>query len=197
MSEDYFKKRLLKHIKAVESVIDDAPLVKSINLAGEMLVSCINSGGRIFLCGNGGSAADCQHIAAELTGRFLRERKPLPAESLTTNTSSLTAIANDYGYQEVFRRQVEALGRSGDVLMGFSTSGNSENIALALERARELGLKTIGLTGDAADTIVARASDCLIAIPTVHTPNVQEAHILIGHLLCEFVDDKLFNGESQ
>ena len=192
MKDDYFSQGLKAHMKTVEAMLDDAHLLGRIRSAAEMAAACIRDGGRLLLCGNGGSAADCQHIAAEFTGRFQKERRPLPALSLTTNTSSLTAIANDYGFREVFSRQVEALGKKGDILMGFSTSGSSENVVLAMERARDLGLGTIGFTGGSGAIRLEGVSDCLIAVPTTYTPSIQEAHIIIGHMICGYVDDALF-----
>ncbi len=205
MQDDYFSPKLKAHMDTVEAMLESAETLGRIQKAGDMITSCIRGGGRLLLCGNGGSAADCQHIAAEFTGRFLRERKALAAESLTTNTSSLTAIGNDYGFDQIFSRQVEALGTKGDVLMGLSTSGLSANVVLAMHRAQELGIGTIGLTGDttgggggggdSAGTRIEEVSDCLIAVPSAETPRIQEAHILISHLLCQYVDDALFGGQ--
>lgn len=191
MQDEYFIERLKAHMLLVEEMLGSPVLLGRIREAGRMIASCMRGGGRLLLCGNGGSAADCQHIAAEFTGRFLRKRGGLSAESLTTNTSSLTAIANDFGFNEVFRRQVEAQGRKGDLLFGLSTSGNSANVVLAMERAREMGLSTIGLCGGAAGAEIEKVSDCLIAVPSSGTPRIQEAHILIGHLLCGYVEDEL------
>ena len=194
MKEDYFSPKLKAHMEMVEAMLESAETLGRIQHAGDMITSCIREGGRLLLCGNGGSAADCQHIAAEFIGRFLRERKALAAESLTTNTSSLTAIGNDYGFDQIFSRQVEALGSKGDILMGLSTSGLSENVVLAMQCARELGMGTIGLAGSAGGTRMEEVSDCLIAVPAAETPRIQEAHILIGHLICQYVDDALFGG---
>ena len=194
MKEDYFSPKLKAHMEMVESMLKSAETLGSIQKAGDMITSCFREGGRLLLCGNGGSAADCQHIAAEFIGRFLRERKALAAESLTTNTSSLTAIGNDYGFDQIFSRQVEALGSKGDILMGLSTSGLSENVVLAMHRAHELGMGTIGLTSGFGGTRVEEVSDCLISVPASETPRIQEAHILIGHLICQYVDDALFGG---
>jgi D-sedoheptulose 7-phosphate isomerase len=156
--------------------------------AGEMAVETLRNGGKILLCGNGGSAADAQHIAAELTGRFLKERRGLPAVALTTDTSALTAIANDYGYERVFERQVEALATEGDLFVGISTSGNSPNVLRALERAKALGCRTLGLSGRDGGAM-NELCDLNIVIPSDVTARIQEMHILVGHLICQIVDD--------
>jgi D-sedoheptulose 7-phosphate isomerase len=150
----------------------------------------LRAGGKILLCGNGGSASDSQHIAAELVGRFVADRTPLPAIALSTDTSALTAIANDYGYREVFARQVQALGRAGDCLIGISTSGNSDNVLAAVRTAKALGIRTIGLTGRGGGAL---AQECEIAlvVPSDVTARIQEAHIFIGHILCEQIETDL------
>jgi D-sedoheptulose 7-phosphate isomerase len=148
------------------------------------------AGGRLLVCGNGGSAADAQHIAAELTGRFFRDRKPLPALALHGNTSSLTAIGNDYGYDEVFAREVGAHGRRGDVLLAISTSGNSRNILRAIEEAREKRIAVIGLTGESGGKMRDLCDVCL-CVPSSSTPRIQECHILIGHTICELLEQIL------
>jgi phosphoheptose isomerase len=167
--------------------------------AGEALASSLLGGGKVLLFGNGGSAADAQHLAAEFVGRFLRERRPWPALALTTDTSALTAIANDYGFDQVFARQVMALGRPGDVAVGISTSGRSANVLAAIEAARDLGIATIGLTGAGGEELAARV-DIPIVVPSSHTPRVQECHLTIGHLLCEMAETLLLaaeNGETE
>lgn len=148
-------------------------------------------GGKIMLCGNGGSAADAQHIAAEFVNRFLMERPPLPAIALTTDTSILTAIGNDYGYEQVFTKQVQALGQEGDLLIGISTSGNSPNIVDALRAAREKGIVSLGLTGKGGGEM-ANLCDHLLDVPHRHTPLIQEIHIAVGHMLCQLTDHFLF-----
>ncbi len=195
MEDDYFSPKLKAQMDTIGAMLESTEALESIRRAADMITSCLSGGGKLLLCGNGGSAADCQHIAAEFTGRFLRERKALAAESLTTNTSSLTAIGNDYGFDQIFSRQVEALGTEGDILMGLSTSGNSDNVVLALMSARQCGMGTIGLTGGSGDTRLAGVSDCLIAVPSTETPRIQEAHILVAHLLCQYVDDALFGDQ--
>jgi D-sedoheptulose 7-phosphate isomerase len=155
--------------------------------AAEMMIACIQSGGTIIFCGNGGSAADCQHLAAELMGRYLRERRPLPALALTVDTSALTAIGNDYGYEHVFSRQLRGIGKRGDLLVGISTSGNSRNVVQAFEVAKQSGISTVALTGQGG-TLAAMA-DAAIQVPSMATNEIQEMHIVIGHMLCGYVED--------
>ena len=159
--------------------------------AARMLAKTLQGGGKILLFGNGGSAADAQHLAAEFVNRFQIERPPLAALALTTDTSILTAIANDYDFREVFAKQVKALGRPGDVAWGLSTSGASANVAEALSAARELGLKTLALSGGDGGPVAAQA-DIALVVPSRHTPRIQEVHITIGHVLCDLVDFLLF-----
>ena len=161
--------------------------VDAIAGAAELMRDAVLSGKKVLLCGNGGSAADAQHIAAELVGRFVVERRPLPAIALTTDTSALTAIANDYGYEQVFARQVGALGNPGDVLVAITTSGTSKNVVAAVAVARELGMKVIGMTGAKGAAFVA-SCDAGVAVPSTNTARIQECHITIGHLLCEVLD---------
>ncbi len=163
------------------------PLVPAIQSVGERLRTCLQNGGKILLMGNGGSAADCQHIAAEIVGRYKRERKGLPAIALTTDSSILTSVGNDYGFEHIFSRQIEALCNEGDVVIGISTSGNSANIVAGIETARSLGAHTVGLTG-AGGGRLASLCDTTLAMPSGDTPRVQEAHILIGHILCDLIE---------
>lgn len=160
--------------------------------AADLLIAAYRTGNKAIFLGNGGSAADAQHMAAELVGRFLHERRPLPALALTTNSSSVTAIANDYGYEQVFVRQVEALGVAGDVLVGLSTSGNSANIVEAFVCARSRGIKTIAMTGRTGGRLAA-ISDILLNVPSDDIPRIQECHTLIGHTLCEAVESALMD----
>ncbi|UCE03522.1 MAG: D-sedoheptulose 7-phosphate isomerase [Candidatus Latescibacterota bacterium] len=159
--------------------------------AAEILIAALRAGQRVLFCGNGGSAADSQHIAAELVGRFRRERAALPAIALTTDTSILTALANDYSYADVFSRQVEALGRPGDVLVGISTSGNSPNVLAAVRTAQAIGMATIGLTGEAGGELRENVDVCFCA-PSTSTSHIQEAHITVAHALCELIERELF-----
>jgi D-sedoheptulose 7-phosphate isomerase len=155
-----------------------------------LAVQTLQTGGKILFCGNGGSASDSQHLAAELTGRFIKDRKPLGAIALTTDTSALTSIANDYAFEEVFARQVMAIGRSGDLLVGISTSGNSQNIIRAVEEARVIGIRTVGLLGRDGGQLRALC-DHAIVVPSDVTARIQEAHILIGHTFCGLIEQHL------
>lgn len=169
---------------------------EQIEQAATLMAACFEAGGRVFLCGNGGSAADCQHIAAEFTSVLRRDfpRRALAAIALTTDTSFLTANANDFGFEGIFARQIEALGREGDVLIGISTSGSSRNVLLAVDTARQRGLRTIALAGSAGP--LAAAVDVPISVPSTTTSHIQETHIAIGHILCEIVENILFRDGS-
>ncbi len=162
-------------------------LMSDIALAARRIVDSYRKGGRLILFGNGGSAADAQHIACELVGRFLKERRPLEAVALASNPSILTCLGNDYGYDRVFERQVEAAARPGDVAVGISTSGDSPNIVRAIKRAKKIGCTTIGMTGQGGGKLKA-AADILLNVPSRETPRIQESHILIGHIICELVE---------
>ncbi len=155
----------------------------------------LKEGGKILLCGNGGSAADSQHIAAELVGRFKLERRPLPAIALTTDTSVLTAVANDYSFDRIFERQVEAIGREGDVLIGISTSGNSRNVINAVLKAKEMGILTVGFLGKDGGEL-GRIVDHPFIVKSFSTPRIQEVHITLGHVLCDFIEKYLFSPEN-
>ena len=161
----------------------------------ELLVSALRQGGKVFLFGNGGSAADAQHIAAELVGRFALDRPALPALALSVNSSSVTAIANDLGFDQIFARQLEALARRGDVAIGISTSGDSINVVNAVCKAKEMGLRAVALTGRTGGRLKNSVDHC-ICVPSDATPRIQECHILIGHILSELVEKELFQGES-
>ncbi len=177
---------LQAHKETIEKTIDI--MIPSIEKASQLVSQTLQNGNKVLLCGNGGSAADAQHIAAELTGRYKTERKGLPGIALTTDTSALTAIGNDYGYDRIFDRQVEALANRGDLLIGISTSGNSANVISALTLANELGCITIGMSGRNGGTMNDVCTLNLI-IPSSDTPRIQEMHILIGHIICQAVDD--------
>lgn len=161
-----------------------------ISRIGATMAERMKAGGMTMFCGNGGSAADAQHLAAELQGRFLHDRRPMASVALTTNSSTLTAIGNDYGYDHVFDRQVTGLGRKGDVLVGLSTSGNSRNVIRAVEAAREIGVYTLGLTGESGGAMGRICDDC-IRVPSAHTARIQEMHIAVGHMLCEILEEEL------
>lgn len=177
---------LNSHKETIEKTIQ--LLVQDIEDVAQVLVSTLKNGNKILICGNGGSAADAQHISAELTGRYKTERLALPAIALTTDTSALTAIGNDYGYDRVFDRQTEALANSGDVLIGISTSGNSQNIINAFKVAKAKGCTCIALSGRNGG-MMRECADYNIIIPSDNTPRIQEMHILIGHTLCQIIDD--------
>jgi len=170
-----------------------ATLPAAIAEAVGAVVGCLRGGGKVLLCGNGGSAADAQHIAAELMGRLRRERHGLPALALTVNSSVLTAVANDYGYEAVFARQIEALGREGDVLIGISTSGSSANVVEALRAGREAGMITIGLLGSRGGAMEEHCNH-VIRAPSDDTQRIQEVHIAVGHAICEETEHELFDG---
>ncbi len=188
---DLYLNQLDEHIEVMNMARELAPAVSS---AGQKWLESLNKGGKILLMGNGGSAADAQHIAAELVGRYLSERRALPAIALTTDTSILTAVGNDYGFESIFSRQVEALAQSSDVVVGYSTSGNSQNICEAMKVAQAKGCYTLALTGQTGGTLASLVDSC-IAVPSQSTPRVQEAHSFIGHMLCAFVDASI-NRES-
>ena len=178
-------------IETKQNLLSDVVLKADIQKCIDVITQSFKDGNKVLFCGNGGSAADAQHLAAEFSGRFYKNRKALPAEALHCNTSYLTAVANDYSYDVIYSRLVEGIGVKGDVLIGLSTSGNSVNIAKAFEVAREIGITTIGFTG-ASGGIMKELSDILINIPSTVTPRIQESHILVGHIICEFVEDNIF-----
>ena len=186
-----YEKAIHDHLMVVEQLKSQHKLFEEI--AGQM-IAAIRFGKKILWCGNGGSAADSQHLAAEIVGRFRRERRAWPSIALTTDTSILTAIGNDYGYDAVFARQVEALCQPGDVLVGLTTSGNSPNVCHAIECARALGAFTVGMTGEGGGKLAAMADACL-RVASRETARIQECHILFGHMLCDLVESEL-SGES-
>lgn len=182
-----FKRNLLDQIAVLESATD---LDEHVGAAGRLISAALMAGNKAMFCGNGGSAADSQHLAAELTGRFIKDRVPLAAMALSTDSSALTCIANDYSFADVFSRQVQALGRDGDCLIGISTSGQSENVIRAFETAQRQGMKTIGLLGRDGGALKA-LSDVAIVVPSAVTARIQECHILIGHTLCGIIEQQL------
>jgi D-sedoheptulose 7-phosphate isomerase len=183
-AESIFGKALQEHLQVISQIQDQQTVLEAIALA---MTATMRAGGKILWCGNGGSAADAQHLAAELMGRFRRERRALPSVALTTDTSILTAVANDYGFETVFSRQVEALGNAGDLLVGISTSGNSLNVIAALKTARAQGLATVAMTGAGGGKMGAFA-DYLFAVESRDTARIQEAHIFAGHMLCDWIE---------
>ena len=181
--------------QAVERASADEKFVAATAAIAERIAAALKSGGKVLLAGNGGSAADAQHIAAEFVGRFIDDRAPLAAIALTTDTSALTSIGNDYGFDKVFERQVRALGRNGDVFIGISTSGRSPNVVAALQAARELGLTTIGFTRD-APTAMHALCDLTLAVPAEETALIQQIHITAAHAICHLVERELFGAKS-
>ena len=172
-------------------ILKDDALLNAIDDAAQLCIETFKNDGKVLLCGNGGSAADAQHIAAELSGRFHRDRDPLYAEALHVNSSYITAVANDYSYADIYARMIKAAGRKGDVLIGISTSGNSQNVIKAMELANELQMKTIGMTGDKGGEL-ANISNLCLKVPSNNTARIQESHIMIGHILCEIIENSLF-----
>jgi D-sedoheptulose 7-phosphate isomerase len=185
---EVFDRSVADHLTVVEAIIQSRSVLERIALN---MSNALLAGKKILWCGNGGSAADSQHLAAELVGRFLMERRALPSIALSVNTSVLTAIGNDYGFEHVFERQIEALCVSGDVVVGISTSGNSTNVCLALEKAREIGAFTVAFTGGKGGRIMGIAHETL-GIPSSETPRIQEGHILCGHMICDYIERHLF-----
>ncbi|HYM93904.1 MAG TPA: D-sedoheptulose 7-phosphate isomerase [Chitinophagaceae bacterium] len=172
-------------------IFQNEDLLKTIEKIVDAIVTAFRKGNRVYFCGNGGSAADAQHLAAEFSGRFYTDRKALPAEALHCNTSYLTAVANDYSFDVIYSRMIDGIGEQGDVLVGLSTSGNSKNILNAFETARAKKMITVGFTGEVGGKM-KNMSDHLINIPSKDTPRIQESHIMVGHIVCELVEDTLF-----
>ena len=189
--KEEIKNIIASSIEVKKQVLEDEELISTIQNVIDAIVSAFQNGKHVYFCGNGGSAADAQHLAAEFSGRFYTDRKALPAEALHCNTSYLTAVANDYGYDLIYSRMIEGIGREGDILVGLSTSGNSSNIVKAFETAKEKKMITVGLTGLTGGSMKA-FSDHLINIPSADTPRIQEAHIMIGHIICQLTEEKLF-----
>ena len=190
-SRDIILAAIGQSVSVKQLIQADEALLEIISMAAVRCTDALSQGNKIMFCGNGGSAADAQHLAAELSGRFYRDRPPLAAIALTVNTSFLTAVANDYSFDEVFARMVKSVGKEGDVLIGLSTSGNSENVIRAMQQAQVMKILAIGLTGKDGGKI-AVSSDYLIRIPSTDTPRIQESHILIGHILCEIIEKSMF-----
>jgi D-sedoheptulose 7-phosphate isomerase len=182
---------IIKSIEVKQQILQDEILLTSIQDAVDIVTTAFKNGNKVLFCGNGGSAADAQHLAAEFSGRFYKDRPALPAEALHTNTSYLTAVANDYSYDVIYARIIDGTGNAGDVILGLSTSGNSPNIVKAFESARAKGMKTIGFTGTTGGTMKA-FSDVLLNVPSTDTPRIQESHIMIGHIICQLVEENLF-----
>lgn len=189
--KDRIKDIIRKSIETKVLINSDNKLIERIDEISCIIEYCYQNDCKVLFCGNGGSAADAQHLAAELSGRFYFDRPPLFAEALHVNSSYVTAVANDYGYDEIYSRLVKAMGRKGDVLIGLSTSGNSENIIKAFIEAKNIGMTTIAFTGYNGGKL-KEVSDFLINVPSTDTPRIQESHIMIGHIICELVEEKMF-----
>jgi D-sedoheptulose 7-phosphate isomerase len=193
MFEDRIKQSIQNSIQLKQNILENSELLSKISQVSQEIINAFKNDKKVLLCGNGGSAADAQHIAAELSGRFYFYRDPLFAEALHVNTSYITAVANDYSYDEVYSRLVRAKGRTGDVLIGISTSGNSKNVIKAIEVANEIGMISVGMTGETGGKM-RDTCKYLINVPSNDTPRIQEVHIMIGHIICEIVEKELFNG---
>lgn len=178
-------------IKLKQSLLEDARFIEQIQRVIDLIVQAYKENKKVLFCGNGGSAADAQHLAAELSGRFYYDREPLYAEALHVNTSYLTAVANDYAYEDVYARMLKASGQKGDVIVGISTSGNSKNVVKAFEIAKQKGMSVVALTGEGGGKM-GEMADILLAVPSKDTPRIQECHIMIGHIVCEMVEKALF-----
>lgn len=182
---------LQNSINLKQRLLDDDVMVELVSEISDVVVECYRNGGKVFFCGNGGSAADAQHLAAELSGRYYYDRPPLFAEALHVNTSYITAVANDYSYDEIYARWITAIGQKNDVLIALSTSGNSTNVVRAIEQANRNGMKTVGFTGKTGGKM-GSICDLLLAIPDTDTPRIQECHMLMGHTVCEIVEARIF-----
>jgi D-sedoheptulose 7-phosphate isomerase len=188
-SDEVILGALVKSLSLHQALLEDQKLIETLGTVAEEMIGALTRGHKLFFFGNGGSAADAQHLAAELVGRYERERRALPALALTVDTSALTAIGNDYSFEKVFTRQLEALGSRGDVAVGISTSGKSPNVLHAIRSAKKMGLLTVAFTGAGGGALAGLADHC-ICVPSGQTARVQEAHILVGHILCELIDEK-------
>lgn len=192
--QNKIKEIISSSISVKQQVLQDAVILNTMEKITDAIVDCFKNNGTVLLCGNGGSAADAQHLAAEFSGRFYKDREPLNAEALHVNTSYLTAVANDYSFNEVYSRLVKAKGKKGDVLIALSTSGNSANIVEAAKTAKAKEMKVIAFTGKDGGKL-KEYSDFLINVPSTDTPRIQECHILVGHIICQLVEEKYFTDE--
>lgn len=188
---DQIKNIIQESIDVKSLVLNNEALIETVESSVSLILKAFRNGNKVLFCGNGGSAADAQHLAAEFSGRFYTDREALPAEALHVNTSYLTAVANDYSYDVVYSRLIQGIGNKGDVLVGLSTSGNSTNIIKAFETARSKGMATIGLTGSTGGKM-KECSDLLLNVPSNDTPRIQESHILLGHIICQLVEEQYF-----
>ncbi|HTB51592.1 MAG TPA: D-sedoheptulose 7-phosphate isomerase [Ferruginibacter sp.] len=190
------KEIIQSSIDVKAEILQNDTILKTVTECIDLITVAFKNGNKVLFCGNGGSAADAQHLAAEFSGRFYTDRDALPAEALHCNTSYITAVANDYSYDVIYSRIIKGIGKKGDVLIGLSTSGNSKNIINAFETAKEKGVITIGFTGSTGGKMKA-VSDHLINVPSTDTPRIQESHILLGHIICQLVEEKLYPAEKK
>lgn len=190
--KEQISKIIQASVSVKEQILKDEAMLDTVARCSEAITQAFKNGNKVLFCGNGGSAADAQHLAAEFSGRFYTDRKALPAEALHVNTSYITAVANDYSYDVVYSRMIDGIGRPGDVVVGLSTSGNSGNILKAFESARKIGMITVGFTG-ATGGKMKDLSDYLLNVPSTDTPRIQESHILLGHIICQLVEEAYFN----
>lgn len=188
---DTITRSISDSIAAKQAILNNPELLQTIQEVADTMITALRSGNRVLWCGNGGSAADAQHLAAELSGRFYYDRPPLNSEALHCNTSYLTAVANDYGYELIYSRMIDGACKQGDVLVGISTSGNSKNILNAFRKARELGVITVAMTGKTGGEM-RQVADYLLNVPSMDTPRIQESHIMLGHIVCEIVEARMF-----
>ncbi|MBP7184115.1 MAG: D-sedoheptulose 7-phosphate isomerase [Saprospiraceae bacterium] len=186
------RKKIIESRDVKNAILEDEALISSVESAAYLMIDAFKNDRKVLFCGNGGSAADAQHLAAELSGRFYKNRPALYAEALHVNSSFMTAVANDFGYDHVYSRMVEASGRRGDILVAISTSGNSTNILNAINKAKEIGMKVIGMTGRSGGAMKDHC-DILLNVPSNDTPRIQEIHILFGHIICEMIEKELFD----
>lgn len=193
--QHYINTQFVAAQRVMTEMLSDACLIANLQSAAAACIGCFNSGGKVLLAGNGGSAADAQHIAGEFVSRFAFDRPGLPAIALTVDTSILTAIGNDYGFNRLFSRQIQAHGNAGDVFIAYSTSGESGNIILALEEAKHKGLVCIGMTGNRGG-VMRELCDYLLEVPASNTPSIQEGHLVLGHILCGLVENAIFKAEK-
>jgi len=189
---DQIKSWITESAGVKQAMLGDDQLLSRLEQVSNLFIKCFQKSGKVLFCGNGGSAADAQHISAELSGRYKLDRKPLFAEALHVNSSFMTAVANDYAYDEVYARMVEAAGRTGDILVAISTSGNSSNVIKAIQRAKGAGMTVVGMTGSTGGEM-KDLCDVLLNVPSTNTPRIQEAHILMGHIICELTEKGLFD----
>ena len=190
--KEQISKIIQASISVKKQILENETMLDTVARCSEAITQAFKNGNKVLFCGNGGSAADAQHLAAEFSGRFYTDRKALPAEALHVNTSYITAVANDYSYDVVYSRMIDGIGRPGDVVVGLSTSGNSGNILKAFESARKIGMITVGFTG-ATGGKMKDLSDYLLNVPSTDTPRIQESHILLGHIICQLVEEAYFN----